>query len=197
MLAEKLLLDRGGTVKQYKKNRYIFIEGSMPFFYFQVLNGSVKMVSEHDNGKEFLQGIFSSGQSFGEPVLFIDKPYPASAIANEDCLLITIRKEEFIKILKEFPEVHLVFTAVLARRIYVKSLIARAISINAPESRVFAVLKILRDSYSGSEKQKYKIELSRRQIADMAGFRVETVIRTIKKLEKKDLLKINNGKIYL
>ena len=52
-------------------------------FYYQVVEGSVRMANMNDDGKEFIQGIFKQGESFGEPVLFIDMPYPATAIANE------------------------------------------------------------------------------------------------------------------
>ena len=197
MIPEKLLLERGGSFRKYKKNESIFFEGNIPAFYYQIVSGSIKMVSVSENGKEFLQGIFISGQSFGEPVLLIDKTYPASAVANEDSVLIKLRKDEFTKILKEFPEIHLHFTKIFAKQIYYKSLIAKAIAISGPENRVLSILKILKDNVSGENFKKYKVELSRQQIADMIGFRVETVIRTIKNLEKQKIIKIQKGKIYL
>jgi hypothetical protein len=36
------------------------------------------------DGKEFIQGIFREGQSFGEPPLFADVKYPANAEAILD-----------------------------------------------------------------------------------------------------------------
>jgi CRP-like cAMP-binding protein len=41
-----------------------------------------------------------------------------------------------------------------------------------------------------------KIKLTRQQIADMTGLRVETVIRTIKQLEEKGEVTIEKGKVY-
>ena len=197
MIPQKLLLDRNGTLKKYKKNQSIFFEGDTPGFYYQVVQGSIRMFSMNENGREFIDGIYKKGESFGEPVLLIDEPYPASAVANEDTLLIKIRKEEFLKILKEFPEIHFQFTKIIARRVYNKSLVAKAISINEPEDRILSIFKILKDTYGVPGSENYKVELSRQQIADMIGFRVETVIRTIKRLEKKGIIKIQIGKIYL
>jgi CRP-like cAMP-binding protein len=46
------------------------------------------------------------------------------------------------------------------------------------------------------DKNGYAIDLTRQQIGDLTGLRVETVIRTIKTLEKKGELKIINRKVY-
>lgn len=197
MILQKLLTDRGGTIRKYTKNQSIFLEGDMPGFYYQIVQGSIRMVNMNENGREFIQGIFKNGESFGEPVLLIDEPYPASAVANEDTVVIKISKEGFLKILKEFPEILFQFTIILARRVYNKSLVAKAISINRPEQRVLSIFKILKDTYSDPGSQNYKVELSRQQIADMTGLRVETVIRTIRKLQEKEVIKIQKGKIYL
>jgi CRP-like cAMP-binding protein len=197
MILQTLLIDRGGIIRNYMKNQSIFFEGDMPGFYYQILQGSIRMVNMNERGREFIQGIFKNGESFGEPVLLIDEPYPASAVANEDTLLIKISKEEFLKILKEFPEILFQFTKIMAQRVYNKSLVAKAISINKPEYRVLSIFKILKDTYGDPGSENYKVELSRQQIADMTGLRVETVIRTIRKLQEKEVIKIQKGKIYL
>ena len=197
MVPQKLLSDRGGAFRNCIKNQVIFFEGDKPGFYYQIVQGSIRLVSMNENGREFIDGIFRTGESFGEPALLTDELYPVSAVANENTLLIKIRKEEFIKILKEFPEIHFRFTNILAKRVYNKSLIAKAISISEPERRVLSIFKILKNIYGVPGLKNYKVELSRQQIADMIGFRIETVIRTIKRLEKKDIFKIQKGKIYL
>jgi CRP-like cAMP-binding protein len=197
MILQKLLLDRGGIIKKYIKNQSIFFEGDKPGFYYQIVQGTIRMVNINENGREFIQGIFKNGESFGEPVLLIDKPYPASAVANEDTLLIKISKEELLKILNEFPEILFQFTKILAQRVYNKSLVAKAISTNKPEHRVLSIFKILKDTYCAPGSENCKVELSRQQIADMTGLRVETVIRTIRKLQVKEVIKIQKGKIYL
>jgi CRP/FNR family transcriptional regulator, cyclic AMP receptor protein len=196
MIEEKLLLDKGATLRKYKKDQSIFYEGDKAMYYFQIAEGSIKMVSVNDTGKEFIQGIFKAGDSFGEPVLIIDEPYPATAVANEDSIIIKLNKEFFLDILKENPDIHFRFSQVLAKRIYHKSLIAKEISTYGPEHRIFSVLKIFKKDYNLNG-EAYKVELSRQQIADMTGLRVETVIRSIKKLQEKKLIKIQKGKIYM
>ena len=155
------------------------------------------MVSVNENGREFIQGVFGSGQSFGEPVLLINKPYPATAVVLENTQLIRLPREEFIKILMEYPDIIFQFSKVLAQRIYDKAQLAKAMTLYTPEQRITAFFKTLRDPGSARSKYDHKVELSRQAIADIIGFRVETVIRSVKNLEKKNTIKIEKGKIYL
>ena len=52
----------------------------MANFYYPIIDGSVRMLYSNDEGKEFNQGLFCLGESFGEPPLFIDQSDPARAV---------------------------------------------------------------------------------------------------------------------
>jgi CRP-like cAMP-binding protein len=59
------------------------------------------------------------------------------------------------------------------------------------------LLKYLRDNSPKEQKSNFYIPYTRQQIADMTGLRVETVIRTVKQLQKEGKLEIMQHKIYL
>jgi CRP/FNR family transcriptional regulator len=197
MIQQDLLLAWGGTFRKYEKNQSIFFEGDKPLFYYQVMEGSVRMANINDDGKEFIQGMFRKGESFGEPVLFLDELYPATAIANEVCLVMRITKENFLYILKEYPDIHLIITRTLAARIYNKSIVSKEIAGEAPEHRIKTMLYLLKQQNGYRNNELYKVELSRQQIADMTGLRTETVIRVMRKLHKCGELHIEKGKVFL
>jgi CRP/FNR family transcriptional regulator len=196
MFHRDLLITWGGIFRKYQKDQTIFYEGDKAMFYYEVIEGSVKMVNINEDGKEFIQGIFKCGESFGEPVLLIDEPYPACAVANEDCVLIRITRESFVQLLKEYPDIHLSFTRILAKRLYNKSLMSKEISSYGPEHRIETLLHILKKNINSLNVNKLKVDLSRQQIADMTGLRVETVIRCMKKMQEKGILNIEKGKVY-
>lgn len=196
MFHRDLLITWGGIFRKYQKDQTIFYEGDDAMFYYEVFEGSVKLVNINEDGKEFIQGIFNPGESFGEPVLLLDETYPASAVANEDCVLIRITSKNFIHLLKEYPDIHLSFTRVLAKRLYNKSLMSKEISSYGPAHRVQTLLQILKKDVSPVNADKLKVDLSRQQIADMTGLRVETVIRCMKKMQEKGVLNIEKGKVY-
>jgi hypothetical protein len=72
----------GGVQKKYNKGELIFTEGDQCRCYYQIVEGAVKMFNVNLEGREFTQGIFYEGESFGEPPLFTNAPYPASAEAS-------------------------------------------------------------------------------------------------------------------
>ncbi|HUH25866.1 MAG TPA: Crp/Fnr family transcriptional regulator [Flavobacterium sp.] len=196
MINEELLLQFGAEIRKVKKNELIFEVGHYPSFYYQIKEGKVKMNNFTEDGKEFIQNIFVEGQSFGEPPLFIDEPYPANAVAVTKGKIVQINKTAFYEMLYQQPEVSLALNKSLARRLYYKSIMAPELSSQKPEKRLMKLLNYLKEREKEKETE-FVVDLSRQQLADLTGLRVETVIRSIKKLEQKEKLQIRDGKIVL
>ncbi|WP_422359695.1 Crp/Fnr family transcriptional regulator [Reichenbachiella sp.] len=192
------ILEQAGAKKiQFKKGEWIFRQGDHALSYFQVIRGQIKMSNFSEQGQEFVQGLFSEGQSFGEPPLFVDVTYPASALATTDCELLKLGKEKFMNLLLSNPEVNLEVSKNLAKRLHYKAVMATEISSHDPEHRILTLLKYLKAEMNLDADALFAIELTRQQIADMTGLRVETVIRAIKKMESENILQIKNRKVYL
>lgn len=197
MIEGSLLVKYGAAIKQYTKDEIIFFKNDLPRFYFQVISGEVKMNSYNEAGKEFIQGIFSAGRSFGEPPLFGDFNYPASAISIDETKVYVLRKELFHNLLLENPNIHLQFTEVLANRLYYKATMASGHSSNNAEERIIQLIDYLKfHVYKIPLNELYEVELTRQQIGDLTGLRVETVIRVLKKMEKQNEIQIRNRKVY-
>ncbi len=197
MIQENLLLDFGAKKNMYNKGDQLFREGENALNYYQVVSGEVKMNNFNLDGKEFIQGIFSAGESFGEPPLFANVKYPANAEAISDCEIIQLHKKKFLELLTSNPAVHLEVTQTLAKRLFYKAIMASEISSQEPEHRILRILDYLKKHvHKQEEKFSFKVDLTRQQIADLTGLRVETVIRATKSLEKKGELKILNRKVY-
>lgn len=194
MIDETILLDYQAEVIEYTAGDVIFSEKQRALFYFQVQRGEVKMYNLNEDGKEFVQGMFQDGESFGEPPLFGDFNYPASAIAISNVSLIKLGKSAFFSLLKEHFDIHLQMTATLSRRLSYKAMIMKEISVHPPEHRVLTVIDFLKQK--DGNPNDYQVELTRQQIADLTGLRVETVIRAVKQLEENEKIKIINRKIH-
>lgn len=191
-----LLLAWGATFHNLEKGYVLFCEDDSAHFYYQVVNGRIKMCNCNEEGKEFIQGFFGAGESFGEPPLFDAGSYPATAVADEECTIIRLRKDSFLQLLKDHFEIHYGFTQMLAKRLRFKSLISKEISSYGPLHRVSTLLKEYKKDQGVIEDELLKINLTRQQIADMTGLRVETVIRSIRLMHEKGQLKIERGKVY-
>ncbi|MEX0997460.1 MAG: Crp/Fnr family transcriptional regulator [Flavobacteriaceae bacterium] len=197
MIAEDLLYTFGAEKLSFSKGEQIFSEGQPALCYFQILSGEVKMNNFNDDGKEFIQGIFFKGQSFGEPPLFADVKYPAHAEALSEAEVLRVSKENIMALLKAHPEEHLTITKALASRLYYKAIMATELSSQEPEHRILRILDYLKKHvHDLKEPFSFQVDITRQQIADLTGLRVETVIRATKSLEKKGELKIKSRKLF-
>lgn len=197
MINNDLLIQFGSKLASFDKGEVLFNQGDMPRYYFQIFSGAVKMNNFNDEGKEFVQGLFAEGDSFGEPPLFLKDNYPANAVAIVSSKVFLLPKEKFMELLMAHPQIHLNITTSLAKRLYYKSIMASEISSQEPEHRVLKLIDYFKTKVNKvPANDKYKVEITRQQIADLTGLRVETVIRSIKSLEKKGELAIINRKVF-
>ncbi|MEG9327161.1 Crp/Fnr family transcriptional regulator [Salinimicrobium catena] len=197
MIDENLLLDFGAKRISFSKGDQLFREGESALNFYQVVSGEIKMNNYNEDGKEFIQGIFAMGQSFGEPPLLANVKYPANAEAISDAEVLQLSKENFLKLLTSNPEVHLKITETLAKRLFYKAIMVSEISSQEPEHRILRILDYLKKYVHKIEgKFEYRVDLTRQQLADLTGLRVETVIRATKSLEKKGEVQIKKRKLY-
>jgi CRP/FNR family transcriptional regulator, cyclic AMP receptor protein len=179
-----------------RKDQVLFHEGSKATDYFQVEEGSVKMFITSNDGQEFIQGIFTAGESFGEPALIGNFPYPGSVVAIEKTKVWKLPGDYFLQMLRENFDLHLKMDQVLCQRLKYKSMVLSEISSYEPEHRVLALLKYFKTKNTKpSTVGKVIVPYTRQQLADMSGLRVETVIRTVKKMEKEGKLTLEGHKI--
>lgn len=195
MIDEDILIKHGANIRSYKKGTIVFEEGGSPRFYFQIKTGCVKMVSSTIKGKEFVQGIFNEGECFGEPPLFVDNDYPSSAVVCENASIYKISKEAFFKIIDDYPNLARKLLNCFAQRIYSKASATQILISHTPEDRILKFFSNLKKESSVSND--YLIPYTRQQIADRVGLRVETVIRSLIKLNEEKKVKIIEHKVYI
>lgn len=196
MIPEEILIDYGATLKLMKAAEIIFSEKTRANYYYQIKTGEVKMFNTNPSGKEFMQGLFYDGNSFGEPPLLSDFKYPASAAAVKDSEVYKLSKSKLIQLLKDNPEINLKFTRELAKRLFYKATILKEISVHPPEHRILTLIDYLKREEDLEPDTLFQVKLTRQQIADLTGLRVETVIRAIKQLEQEGEIKIIKRKVY-
>jgi len=192
-----LLLCCGAIHRKIAKAQTIFYEGDESHFYYQIVAGKVKMVSCAEDGREFIQGIYTDGETFGELPLIDGGSYQATAVSEEDTILIRLNKSSFLALLKEDFTVHFAFTRLLAQRLRFKSILLKELSCYGPEHRIVTLIRQFKMASKLPGQPRYKVDLTRQDIADMTGLRVETVIRAIRNLYGRGDLLLEKGKVYI
>ncbi|MEF9479288.1 Crp/Fnr family transcriptional regulator [Chryseobacterium sp. 1B4] len=195
IIDEDLLLENGTVYEDYPAKENIYEMGSTPHYFFQIVTGTVELNNYHEDGKEFTLNIISEGQSFGESLLFGDKNYPMNAIARTDCRILKLPKSSFLNMLSE--NIELVFTMFryLSDRLFYKYVMLFSNSAIDPVLKIKSLLDYYKENSSSQTLYSYKVPFTRQQIANLTGLRVETVIRTIKKMAEDSILKLDGRQI--
>jgi len=196
MIDSAILISYGATYKKVAAGDIIFQEGQHAHFYHQLESGRVKWISVNDDGSEFIHEIIEPAESFGEFPLFDGEPYAATIIAEKDSVVLRLHESSFHQLLKDQPHIHFTITKLMVQRLRFKFLFSKELAQHNPESTIISLF-----NHFKKEKQYIcsccsRVQLTRQQIADMTGLRVETVIRTIRNLHDKGALKVDRGKVY-
>lgn len=195
IIDENLLLENGAVYEDYPAKEIIYEMGSVPHYYFQIVRGTVELNNYHEDGKEFTLNILSEGQSFGESLLFGNKNYPMNAIAKTDCRILKLPKSDFLSMLSTNTELMFTIFRYLSDRLFYKYVMLFNNSAIDPVSKIKSLMDYYKESSLKQNPYSYAVPLTRQQIANLTGLRVETVIRTIKKMEKEDIVKIDGRQI--
>ncbi|WP_144281928.1 Crp/Fnr family transcriptional regulator [Chryseobacterium echinoideorum] len=197
LIPEELLIKYGAEAETFQPSHIIFSEGDVPRNYYQIVDGRIKLNNYNEEGKELIFAILEKGLSVCELLLFIDKTYPVNAITFEECKILKLSKPRFEMLLDENPQVSRDINKFLSERLYYKYIMLDNNSSLRPSVRVKGALDYYKSYKEDSEKFEYEIPLTRQQLASLTALRVETVIRTVKQLEKENFLKIINRKIFV
>lgn len=196
LISTKLLLQYGGETVIIKPLETIFSEGENPRYYYQIIEGRIKLNHYNENGKEIIQSILSPGQTVCELLLFSEEKYPMNAETLNECKIIKIPKKNFFALLADHPKISLDLNKFLSKRLYQKFVMMQNNLSLLPEVRILGALNYFKSDSSKRQRYSFEINLTRKQLASITGLRIETVIRTIKKMESEKIVKLENSKIF-
>ena len=196
IINEQILESLGATTQSYRIAESIFAEDDIPKFYYQIIEGKVKLNNYNYEGREVLQTILEPGQSIGESLLFVENvTYPVNAIAITSCKIFKLRKAAFYDLLDKNPEVSLIMNRHLSQILYFKQIMGPILCTSSPMYKIKAFLDYLKNNHKEKEPFAFQVPFTRQEMANLTGLSVETTIRTVKTMERDNIVRIRNRKI--
>ena len=171
------------------KNQTLFFEGDKCENIGIVKKGRVSIVSYFSDGQEVIYNILEKGGMFGNSLIFSSSPfYRGDVVAIEESEIIYIKKDELLKALasnKELLELYLKEQSDFSKKLNFK---IKLLSIQNAEDRIIYYLTFHKREieYKSILKLSKELYLAR-----------ETLSRTIYKMERNGIIKIQNKKITL
>jgi CRP-like cAMP-binding protein len=191
---EALTSDR--DINHYKKKQTIYNEGNRASRLFYVVKGKVKTYKTNDDGKELVVDLYSQGDFLGYVALLEESTYKETAEAMEDCELALIPKQDFDELVNNNPVVARKFIQMLAKDVAEKEEQLLKLAYNSLRKKVADALMSLQRKYKMGDAA-FSINISRENLASIAGTATESLIRTLGDFRTEKLIDIKDGHIII
>ena len=185
------------SLNAYRKKQLIYKEGNHPTQLFYVVSGKVKTFQSNDDGKELVTDLYSAGDFLGHVALLQGGVYRETAEAIDDCELAIIPRKEFEDLLNNSKEVAQKFISLLSKNIADKEHHLLSLAYNSLRKKVADALVTLRNKYQDPTKNGFSIDISRENLANIAGTATESLIRTLSDFKSEKLIDIKDGQITI
>ncbi len=189
---EKLSADY--QAQQVDKKQVLYTEGKRPRFLYFLLKGKIKCYKVHEDGKEYITSLNTTGDFIGYTALLEDLGYSDSAVAMEESEVIQIPKDEFLHLVYTDISIAAKFIHIISKNVKEKEERLLSLAYSSLRKRVAAALLDIVSRFRLDEQMK-PIEISREEIAQYVGTATESLIRTLSDFKSEKLIDIKSGKI--
>lgn len=188
-----------GSRQQFKKDSIILVEEEEGTALFFIIKGKVKVALQNKEGKEVILTMLSENDFFGEMALIDGTNRAATIIACEPTELFIIKREDFLKLIKDYPEISIALLQEISKRLRYADLTIKSLSLNDAEGKVAVVLNQFAFDYGKIKNGVVEIEKAptQQEIAKMAGTSRETVNRVIGTFTKKGYIEIDGNTVRI
>jgi len=183
----------------YKKDNMILIEEEIGSTMFIILEGRVKISRISDDGREVILSILSEGDFFGEMSILDGQNRSANVVTLEDSKIMVIRREDFLQMLHDYPQIAINLLKELAQRLRRSDAQIKSLSLQNATGKVASTL--LRIADDSGKIHLGQVEIPRlppqQDLANMAGTSRETISRVLKALTKQGYLKKEGSRLII
>src|SRR5690606_7047745 len=184
-----------GTVEQHvRRGEAIFHRGEPCNGFHIIVYGQVKLIAVSPTGTEKVVRLLAPGESFGEALMFLDKPYILSAVALADTMLLNVDKSVLFAELESQPQLARKMIAGLSHRLHAFVSDVKSYSLHSGTQRVIGYLMQAQDAAGDDE---VHLEVGKNVIASRLNLTPEHFSRILNDLSTKGLIEVNGRVIKI
>jgi CRP-like cAMP-binding protein len=190
-------LSNDRKVSKIKKKQSIYYEGDEVHRFYFLKTGKVKTFQTNRDGKEFITGLYNSGDFFGHIAIIENTDYKESAEALEDSEIVFIPKHDFLELITRNQSVANQFIKMLANDIQEKENHLMQMAYNSLRKRTADSLIMLSKKYKSKEQENFSMRISRDDLASVVGTATESLIRTLSDFKAEGSIEISGSEIKI
>jgi CRP-like cAMP-binding protein len=188
---EKLTLNINTTT--YQKKTVVYKQGKRPDYVYYIVKGKVRTYKVHEEGRQLVIGLYNSGDFLGYNALFEETPYKEIAETTELSELVCIPRTDFENMVYKNQTVANKLLKMLAQNITEREQQMIGNAYNTLRKKVAGALISLETKYKSDNGQSYCIDMSRNDIAAIAGTAAESLIRTLNEFKNEEMILIRKN----
>lgn len=185
--------------KRLARGEVLFQRGDMPRGFHVVVQGQIKLAVSSAQGNEKVVEIVGPQQSFGEAVMFMDRPYLVFAEALMDTLLLSIGKNAVFELLEHDPHFARRMLAGLSMRLHGLVQDVESYTLRSSTERLIGYLLQHCESFEAGPNAEQTIALptSKQVIASRLNLTPETLSRIFSELTHAGLIAVQGKQITI
>lgn len=184
----------------YPKGAVLFVEGQEPRGIFVLCNGRVKLSICHSDGKTLIMKIAEQGEVLGLSSTIGGKPYELTAETVDPCQVNFVRREDFLRLLKEHSDVCLQVAVQLSHKYNAACQEIRALGLSHSAGERLAKLLFdwsMRNGESGKPEPRFTLAVTHEEMAQMIGTSRETVTRLLADFKKRQVVQMKGSTLLI
>ena len=183
----------------YPAGAVLFVEGQVPRGVYQLCKGRVKLAMTSADGKSIILRIAEAGDLIGLNSAISGQSYELTAETLEPCQVNFLKRESFLRLMREHPEACVGATEQLSSDYNAACVQIRSLGLSRSASEKIA--RFLLD-WSGRGKEtnegvRVNLPLTHEEIAQIVGVSRETVTRTFTELKHRALITVKGPMVTI
>jgi CRP-like cAMP-binding protein len=190
-------ISKGTRALQLSRGDILFRRGEMPNGFYVMVHGQVKLALTSPQGIEKVVELLASGQSFGEAVMFVEKPCPVYAQALGDALVLHIKREVIISAIETDPMFSRKMLAGLSIRLHRLIASVESLSLCSSAQRVIGYLLQSLEEVESGQNITITLKANKNIIASNLNITPETFSRILHNLSDKGLIEVQSREVCI
>jgi CRP-like cAMP-binding protein len=181
------------------REEVLFVSGEEARGLYVIVSGAVRAFRSGADGREQVIHTERAGATLAEVPVFDDGTYPATAVADEDSVVLFIAKEDVHRACLEHPKITLAALKILAGRLRRHVELAEALSLREVGQRLARLL--LTEAVTHGERSgggtTFNLVMTNGQIAARVGTVRDVVSRALARLQQDGLILLENRRVTI
>jgi len=185
--------------RRYAKGQVVFVQGDPGTSLYVIEEGRVRISRVSPDGRELVLAVLGPGDFFGEMSLLDGEPRSADAAAQDDCQLLLLPREGFLRFVERHPQMALRLLAVVSRRLRYTDQVAEDVAFLDVPARLARALITLAGCQDEPAEEAVAVpgRLTQAELAGMVGATRESINRWLAFYQRKGLIQCRQGRITI